>query len=54
MIDKLWEEAEQAYKGAYRFCRYNDLTRAVIYLRLAIKRAEDLIFLFEKELKDKR
>lgn len=53
MTDKLWEEAERAYKEAYRFCRYNDLTRSVICLRLSIKRAEDLIFIFEKELKDK-
>ena len=54
MITKLWEEAEKAYKGAFRFYRFGDLTRAILYLRLAIKKAEDLIYLFEKELKEKK
>ncbi len=54
MTDKLWEEAEQAYRGAFKLWRYGDLTKSIIYLRMAIKRAEDLIFLFEKELKGKK
>ncbi len=54
MTDKLWREAREAYRGAFLFWVKNDLTRAIVYLRIAIKRAEDLIFLFEKELKDKK
>lgn len=53
MIDKLWREARESYRGAFHFWVQNDLTRTIIYLRLAIKRIEDLISLFEKELGDK-
>ncbi len=54
MIDKLWREAREAYRGGYSFWVRNDLIRAILYLKLAVKRAEDLIYLFEKELKDKK
>ena len=54
MIDKLWREEREAYRGAFSFWVHNDLTRAIIYLRIAIKRAEDLIYLFEKELREKK
>ena len=53
MIDKLWEKLEESWRGAFKFWRYGDLAKAVIYLRLGIKKAEDLILTFEKELKDK-
>ncbi len=54
MTDKLWQKLEESWRGAFKFWRYGDLTKTIIYLNLGIKKAEDLIMLFEKELKDKR
>lgn len=54
MTDKLWQKVEESYRGSFKFWRYGDLTKSILYLRLGIKRAEDLIALFEKELKDKK
>ncbi len=54
MIDKLWEKIEESWRGAFKFDRYGDLIKAVVYLQLGIKKAQDLIALFEKELKDKK
>lgn len=54
MILTLWKNAREAYHDAVRAWVFEDYSKAIIFLRLAIMHSETLIIYLDKKLKEEK